>query len=138
MATICLAGCSLMDLSLHCLISEKEQHRKETFLKQVYKIVEERWNTMATFLHLAFALSLKYYSADILSVLMRITPYRDYEVAEGYKTTFQKPFSAPNLQDVFMSEFIDFVHSNGQSIEALRNNFKQVTHNWWYLHGWKF
>lgn len=49
---------------------------------------------MTTPLHLlSYALSPRYYSGDILSILGRVAPYRDLEVAIGYKKAFGRLFS---------------------------------------------
>lgn len=132
-------GIDSMIEKMKSTINAKEQALEETFFKQVHAIVEERWNKMTTPLHLlAFALSPKYYTSEILSLPGRLAPYRDLEVSDGYKKAFRRLFPHPKLQDIVTSEFIDFVHSNGQSIEALHGKFKKDAHSWWYYHGQYF
>lgn len=49
------------------IINMKKRDHKETFFKQVHTIIEFRWNTMTTLLHLlAFALHPNYYCAKII------------------------------------------------------------------------
>ena len=72
-------GIDSMLEKIKCTINAREQDPEETFSKQVQTIVEERWNKMTTPLHiLAFALTPKYYSSQIVFVPRTLSPYRDF------------------------------------------------------------
>lgn len=61
-------GIDSMLEKIKCTINARQQDPKENFFKQVQTIVEERWNKTTTPLHLlAFALTPKYYSSELLS-----------------------------------------------------------------------
>ena len=114
-------GIDSMIESIKTIINAKEQDPTETF-KEVHAHLIERWNKMTTPLHLlAFALTPKYYSAEILSLPRRVPPYRDVEVSEGYKAAFSRIFPDPEVEDMVRGEFVNFISSRDHSISALRD-----------------
>ena len=76
------------------IINEEEQDPNEMFFKELQVIMVERWNKMTTPLHLlAFALSPSFYSQSVLKgSTTRVPPYRDPEVAQGYKAALHNSF----------------------------------------------
>ena len=126
---------SMLEKMKH-IINEKEQDPEETFFKEVQTICVERWNKMTTPLHLlAFALTPKFYSDEILAMPSRVPPYRDAEVSEGCRKALTKLFPDREMENIVTSEFADFVASNGQSASALRDKYTKDAHAWWYLNG---
>ncbi|XP_057831543.1 uncharacterized protein LOC131042228 [Cryptomeria japonica] len=129
-------GIDSMIEKMKAIINAKEQDPEETFFKEVQSICVERWNKMTTPLHLlAFALTPKFYSDEMLAKPSRVPPYRDSEVSEGCRTALTKLFPDSEMEDLMTSEFADFVASNGQSVSALRDKYKKDSHAWWYLNG---
>ena len=56
-------------------------------------IVLHYWNKMTTLFYLlAHALSPRYYSKKVISIPGRLPPYRDVDVANGYKRALTRPF----------------------------------------------
>ena len=91
---------------------------------------------MTTLLHLlAFALSPKYYSKEILSLPRRMAPYRDLEVAAGYKAAFRKIFVDEEIQSIVMGEFSQFIAAKNHDVSAHLDRYRKDTDDWWYLHG---
>lgn len=75
-------GIDSMIEKMKLIINEKAQGPEETFFKEVRTICVERWNKMTTPLHLlAFALTPKFYSDEILAMPSRVPPYKDAEVS---------------------------------------------------------
>ena len=119
------------------VINKKEKDPEETFFKEVKSICVERWNKMTTPLHLlAFALTPKFYSDEILSQPTRVPPYKDGEVSDGCRTTLTKLFRDREMEDLVTGEFVDFVPSNGQSVAAIRDKYTKDAQAWWYLNGY--
>jgi hypothetical protein len=87
-------GINSMIEKMKVIINANEQDPKGKFFKELHKIIVERWNKMPTQLHLfVFALNAKYYSAQLLSITTRVAPYRDVEVAQGYKAALCRLFT---------------------------------------------
>lgn len=129
-------GIDSMIEEMKVIINAKEQDPEETFFKEVQSICVERWNKMTAPLHLlAFALTPKFYSDEMLAKPSRVPPYRDSKVSEGCGTALTKLFPDSKMEDLMSSEFADFVASNGQSVAALRDKYKKDAHAWWYLNG---
>ncbi|KAH9291975.1 hypothetical protein KI387_042840, partial [Taxus chinensis] len=129
-------GIDSMIEKIKAVINAKEQDPEEIFFKQVKSILIERWNKMTTPLHLlAFALTPRFYSTEILSLPGRVAPYRDAEVSEGYMVALARLFPDPEAQDQVMVEFGNFIAETGHSLLALRSKYKMDAHMWWYLHG---
>ncbi|KAH9314484.1 hypothetical protein KI387_023111 [Taxus chinensis] len=129
-------GIDSMIEKIKAVINAKEQDPEEIFFKQVKSILIERWNKMTTPLHLlAFALTPRFYSTEILSLPGRVAPYRDAEVSEGYMAALARLFPDPEAQDQVMVEFGNFIAETGHSLLALRSKYKMDAHMWWYLHG---
>ena len=119
-------------------IQKKENDPEDTLYKRVEAIVLHRWNKMTTPLHLlAYALSPRYYTTEVLSIPGRIPPYRDAEVANGYKTAFSRMFSDPEVHASVMREFGMFVtgKSKNHTASVARDQYKMDALTWWYLHG---
>ena len=94
------------------------------------------WNKMTTPLHLlAYALSPRYYSSEMISIPVRVAPYRDPEVSTGYKRAFSRLFSDPNVASNVRREFVDFVSSKNVDIDAINDQSRMDAIGWWYLHG---
>ena len=96
---------------------------------------------MTTMLHLlAFALSPKYYSPELLSVTSRVAPYRDVEVAQGYKAAIRRLFTDRDQRDRVRAEFMAFACSGSvaQNLDALRDKYRVDGHSWWYFHGQEY
>lgn len=54
---------------------------------------------MTTSLHLlAFALMPKFYSTKLLALPRRVPPYRDAEIAIGYRASFRKIYQMMKLE----------------------------------------
>jgi hypothetical protein len=131
-------GIDSMIEKMRSVINAKEQDPEETFFKEVQSMCVERWNKMTTPLHLlAFALSPKYYSDEILALPTRVPPYRDAEVGEGFRKAIAKLFPNIEMEDAVTSEFADFVSSTGHSPAAIRDKYRKDAHSWWYLNGHK-
>lgn len=114
-------GVELMAERMKNIINEKEQGLEETFIKQLHEIIEERWNKMTILLDiLAFALSPKYYSVEILFMLTRIAPYRDVED----KLALSRLLIDLYMWDVVRIELMDIVCSKDFSIDALCDKSK--------------
>ncbi|XP_057820983.2 uncharacterized protein LOC131033730 [Cryptomeria japonica] len=96
----------------------------------------ERWNKMTIPLHLlAFALSPKYYSWEVLNKSStRVAPYRDHEVAIGYKAALRRLF-LDSLRVVVRAEVMSFTSTDDCGIEALEDKANVDAHKWWYFHG---
>ena len=129
-------GIDSMIENMRSVINAREQDPEETFCKEVQSICVERWNKMTT-LFLAFSLSPKYYSENILALPTRVPPYRDAEVGEGCRKAIAKLFPNIEMEDVVTSEFVDFVSSTGQTLAAVRDKYRKDAHAWWYLNGHK-
>ena len=118
------------------VINKKEKDPEETFFKEVKSICVEQWNKMTTPLHLlAFALTPKFYSDEIISQPTRVPPYTDGEVSDGCRTALSRLFRDHAMEDLVTTEFVDFVSSNGQSVAAIRDKYRKEAHAWWYLNG---
>ena len=103
---------------------------------KVKDIVLHRWNKMTTPLHLlAYALSPRYYSASLLAIPRRVAPYRDAEVASGYKKALARIYEDPDVQEEVRGEFGEFVSARSFSNWAIRDQTKRDAITWWYLHG---
>lgn len=94
---------------------------------------------MTTSLHLlAYALSPRYYSSEVLSIPGRVAPFRDVEVSNGCKKALAKMFRDPELGAHVRSEFGSFV--SGQELDDIaeedRGRINAI--KWWYLHGQEF
>lgn len=127
-------GINSMVEKMKAIINEKEKDPEETFFNQLLQIIVERWNKMTTPLHLlAFALSPKYYSQELLTGT-RVAPYRDPEVAQGYKATLCKLFHQ-DLWPAVRAEFMSFSSANDCGLEALWDKSRSPAHSWWYFHG---
>ena len=91
---------------------------------------------MTTPLHLlAYALSPWYYSSEILSIPGRVAPYRDPEVATGYKKAFSRLFSDPEVASNVRREFASFVSGKNADLDAINDQSRMDAIGWWYLHG---
>lgn len=83
---------------------------------KVEKIVLHRWNKMTTPLHLlAYALSPRYYSSEILAIPGRVAPYRDPEVVVGYKRALNRLFSDPDVASNVRREFVDCLRQKSRT-----------------------
>lgn len=73
----------------------------------------ERWNKMTIPLHLlAFALSLKFYSQSVLrGSTIGVAPYKDLEVAQGYKAALRRLFPE-HLQPAVGSKLMSFMSTD--------------------------
>jgi len=132
-------GIDSMIEKMKAIINEHERDPRDTFFNQIHQIIEERWDKMTTPLHLlAFALSPKYYSTQLLSVGTRVAPYRDVEVSRGYKAAFRRLFVDPDIREAVRAEFIHFVSSMNMDVDALADKYKVDAHMWWYFHGQSF
>ena len=80
-------GIDSMIKDIRNIINAKEQDLDEKFFKELQIIMVERWKKMTTPLHLlAFVLTPRFFSQDVLKGnSTRVAPYRDLEVAHGYK-----------------------------------------------------
>lgn len=102
-------GIDSMLEKMKSIICEKEQDPQETFFKEVHAICVDRWNKMTTPLHLlAFALTPKFYSRELLALPNRLPPYRDVEVNDGFRKALVKLFPDTEMEDVVSSEFASF------------------------------
>ncbi|XP_059069104.1 uncharacterized protein LOC131859411 [Cryptomeria japonica] len=118
------------------VINRKENDPTETFFKVVQKIVVDRWNKMTTPLHLlAFALTPKFYSAEMLATPRRVPPYRDAEVASGYRVAFKKIYQDEETRNIVMREFGQFVSAKNHDVVALNARYGMDADEWWYVHG---
>ncbi|XP_057854505.1 uncharacterized protein LOC131064392 [Cryptomeria japonica] len=118
------------------VINRKENDPTETFFKVVQKIVVDRWKKMTTPLHLlAFALTPKFYSAEMLATPRRVPPYRDAEVASGYRAAFKKTYQDEETRNIFMREFGQFVSAKNHDVVALNARYGMDANEWWYVHG---
>ncbi|XP_059066852.1 uncharacterized protein LOC131035275 [Cryptomeria japonica] len=118
------------------VINRKENDPTETFFKVVQKIVVDHWNKMTTPLHLlAFALTPKFYSAEILATPRRVPPYRDAEVASGYRAAFKKIYQDEETRNIVMREFGQFVSAKNHDVVALNARYGMDADEWWYVHG---
>ncbi|XP_057865649.2 uncharacterized protein LOC131073259 isoform X2 [Cryptomeria japonica] len=129
-------GIDSMIKDMKTIINQKEQDPEEKFFKEIQKIMVERWNKMTTRLHLlAFALSPKYYSREVLNKSStRVAPYRDHEVAIGYKAALRRLFP-DSLRAVVRAEVMSFTSTDDCGIEALEDKANVDAHKWWYYHG---
>ena len=119
------------------VINKKEKDPEETFFKEVKSICVEQWNKMTTPLHLlAFALTPKFYSDEILSQPTRVPPYRDGEVSDGCRTALSRLFRDHSMEDLVTTEFVDYVSSSVQSVAAIPDKYTKDAHAWWYLNGY--
>ena len=57
-------------------------------------------------------LSPKYYSAEVLHLVGREAPFRDAEVANGYKRALAKIFQDPEIGANVRNEFVVFILGN--------------------------
>lgn len=130
------------NLHIHHLTSQVIQRREQdpdTFYSTVEKIVLHRWNKMTTPLHLlAYALSPRYYSSEILDIPGRVPPYRDPEVAVGYKRALNRLFSDPDVASNVRREFVDFVSGKFAEPDAINDQSRLDAIGWWYLHGERY
>lgn len=87
---------------------------------------------------LAYALSPRYYSGEILAIPGRVAPYRDPEVVVGYKRALNRLFSDPEVASNVRRESIDFVSSKNAKPDAINDQSRLDAIGWWYLHGERF
>lgn len=129
-------GIDTMIEQMKIIINEKEQDPEETFFKEVQTICVERWNKMTTPLHLlAFALTPKYYSDEILALPSRVQPYSDLEVGMGCRKALSRLFPDQETEYIVRAEFVDFVAGENQSIGASIDKYRMDAHSWWYVNG---
>ena len=77
---------------------------------------------MTTPLHLlAFALSPRYYSGEILYIPSRVAPYKDPELATGYKKAFSRLFSDPEVALNVRRVFAEFVLGKNADPDAIND-----------------
>ncbi|XP_057838273.2 uncharacterized protein LOC131048355 [Cryptomeria japonica] len=91
---------------------------------------------MTTPLHLlAFALTPKFYSAEMLATPRRVPPYRDAEVASGYRAAFKKIYQDEETRNIVMREFGQFLSAKNHDVVALNARYGMDADEWWYVHG---
>ncbi|XP_057820098.2 uncharacterized protein LOC131033010 [Cryptomeria japonica] len=132
-------GMDTMVEKIKVIIAQREKDPQEFFFKRVEQIIHHRWNKMTTPLHLlAHALNPMYYSSEVLSLPGRTKPYRDPEVAAGYKRSFARLYSDPEVVDGVRKEFGLFISGRSHSPCAINDQSKIDGVTWWYLHGQDF
>jgi hypothetical protein len=131
-------GMDTMVEHVKTIIMGKEQ--TDTFFKEVEKIIVDRWNKMTTPLHLlAYALSPRFYSQEMVSEPNRVAPYRDAEVAAGYKAAISKMYRDDSeTRDIVLTEFAQFASSKYHDNIALHAQYRMDADEWWYGHGQRF
>ena len=118
------------------MIQRRENDPKETFNKKVEAIVLHCWNKITTRLHLlGYTLSPKYYSAEVLVIPSRVPPYRDVEVANGYKRELSRVFSYPKVRLAVRREFGLFILEKDLLPLVINDQSRMDTIIWRYLHG---
>ena len=86
---------------------------------------------MTSPLHLlAFSLSPKYYSEEVLALPTRVPPYCDAEVGEGFRKAIAKLFPNIDMEDAVTSEFVEFVSSIGHSHAIICDKYRKDAHSW--------
>ena len=94
---------------------------------------------MTTPLHLlAYALSPRYYSGEILSIPGRVALYRDPEASTRYKRAFSRFFSDPDVASNVRREFVAFVSGKFAEPDAINDQSRLDAIGWWYLHGERY
>lgn len=65
-------------------------------------------------------------------------PFRDAEVADGYKRALAKIFQDPEIGAIVRSEFAAF--NSGEDFDpiAIADQSRMGAIKWWYLHGQAF
>ena len=84
---------------------------------------------------LAYALSRRYYSGEILFILGRVAPYKDPRVASGYKKEFGRLFSIREVTSNVRKEFANFVSGTNVDLDTINDQSRIDAIRWWYLHG---
>jgi hypothetical protein len=132
-------GIDSMIEDIRNIVNEKEQDPDEKFFKELQLIMIERWNKMTTPLHLlAFALSPRFYSQSVLKgSTTRVPPYKDPEVAQGYKAALRRLFPE-HLRPAVRAEFMSFASTDDCGIEALEDKNNANAHKWWFYHSEKY
>ncbi|XP_059076140.1 uncharacterized protein LOC131875543 [Cryptomeria japonica] len=129
-------GMDCMVEKIREVIKRKVNDPTETFFKVVQNIIVDRWNKMTNPLHLlAFALTPKFYSAEMLATPRRVPPYRDAEVASGYRAAFKKIYQDEETRNVVMKEFGQFVSTKNHDVVALNARYGMDADEWWYVYG---
>lgn len=80
----------------------------------------------------------RYYSADVLRLPGRVPPFRDAEVADGYKRALAKIFQDPEIGAIVRSEFAAFNSGEDFHPIAIADQSRMGAIKWWYLHGQAF
>ena len=86
---------------------------------------------------LSFVIS-RYYSADVLRLPGRVPPFRDAEVANGYKRALAKIFQDPEIGAIVRGEFAAFISGENFHPVAIADQSRMDAIKWWYLHGQAF
>jgi hypothetical protein len=80
----------------------------------------------------------RYYSAEVLDLPGRVPPFRDAEVADGYKKALAKIFQDPEIGAIVRSEFAAFNSGEDFLPIAIADRSRMSAIKWWYLHGQAF
>ena len=80
----------------------------------------------------------RYYSAEVLDLPGRVPPFRDAEVADGYKKALAKIFQDPEIGAIVRSEFAAFNSGEDFLPIAIADQSRMSAIKWWYLHGQAF
>ena len=80
----------------------------------------------------------RYYSAEVLRLLGRVPPFKDAEIADGYKRALAKIFQDPEIGAIVRSEFVTFISGDNFHPIAIIDQSRMDAIKWWYLHGQDF
>eukprot|EP00253_Pinus_taeda_P014349 PITA_14349 len=123
---------------IRVVINANENDPDEFFYKEVKDILTKRWNKMTTPLHLlAYAVSPKYYTAELLSDPEKTAPSKDPEVSQGFKKAFRKLYVDPKIGLPVRAEFSHFVGPEGwdSNIDCMRDKRAMSTIEWRNYYG---
>jgi hypothetical protein len=111
----------------------------EALCNKVEAIIHHRWEKMTTPLHLlAYALSPRYYSQEILAMPDRVAPYADEEVATGCYTAFARLFPDDEMHKKVRLEFGLFASGSKLTPYAIKDQNDMGAITWWYMYGQPF
>ena len=118
---------------------ESDPTQCEALCKQVQAIIHHRSNKMTNPLHLlAYVLSPRYYSEEVLSMPGRVAPFADEEVAEGCHKALTSLFPLEEMHEKVREEFRLLASGLRHSPFALKDQNRLGAITWWYMYGQPF